>query len=96
MEIQHEQQNNQGSFFIDLEGKRLAHMSYTLTRERVMIIEHTEVDEALRGQNIGYRLVKAAADHARLLGLRIIPLCPFAHAVFLKKQEELGDVLKLT
>jgi predicted GNAT family acetyltransferase len=57
-----------------------------------MIIEHTEVSEELKGQNVGYQLVKTAVDFARAHNIKIIPLCPFANSVF-KKKPELAEVL---
>jgi predicted GNAT family acetyltransferase len=57
-----------------------------------MIIEHTEVSEELKGQNIGFQLVKTAVEFARANGIKIIPLCPFANSVF-KRKPEFADVL---
>ena len=60
-----------------------------------MMIEHTEVSEALKGQNIGYQLVQAAVDYARQHQIKITPMCTFAHSVF-KKKPDFGDVLETT
>jgi predicted GNAT family acetyltransferase len=59
-----------------------------------MIIEHTEVDDVLRGKNIGFELVHKAVEHARMHGQKVAPVCPFAKAIFDKKPE-LRDVLSL-
>ncbi len=74
------------------EGTVLAEMVYTLPGPDKMIIEHTEVSEELRGQNVGYLLLQTAVDWARHHERKIIPLCPFASAVF-KKKPEYADVL---
>ncbi|MBI3138832.1 MAG: N-acetyltransferase [Sphingobacteriales bacterium] len=92
MVILHKQTGGKGIFFIGEEGAFLAEMVYTLPSPGKMIIEHTEVSEELRGQNIGYQLVSAAVDYARHHSLKIIPLCPFANAVF-KKKPEFADIL---
>ncbi len=94
MTIQHQQQEHKGSFFVEETGTRLAEMTYTMAGDKTLIIDHTEVDDALRGKNVGYQLVKAAVEYARQHQLKIIPLCPFAHSVFQRKNDELGDVLK--
>ncbi|HMC99699.1 MAG TPA: GNAT family N-acetyltransferase [Ferruginibacter sp.] len=94
MNIQHELPGKKGTFFIEIDGKRLAEMVYNMANPELMIIEHTEVDDALRGKNVGYQLVHAAVDFARANNIRIIPLCPFAKSVFDKKMDEFGDVLK--
>lgn len=62
--------------------------------ESLMIIDHTEVSDELRGQNVGYQLVKKAVDYAREQHIKIMPLCPFAKSVFDKKREEFKDVLR--
>lgn len=57
-----------------------------------MIIDHTEVADALRGKNAGKQMVAAAVEHARKNNLKILPLCPFAKAVF-NKTPDFQDVL---
>ena len=93
MEIQHELNNHKGAFYIENEGTRAAEMTYTMAGEDTLIIDHTEVSDALRGTGAGLKLVMAAVEHARKNQLKIIPLCPFAKSVFDKK-EEIRDVLK--
>ncbi|MCV2983426.1 GNAT family N-acetyltransferase, partial [Escherichia coli] len=40
------------------------------------IIEHTDVDESLKGQGIGKRLVAKVVEKMRREKRKIIPLCP--------------------
>ena len=95
MLIQHKQAGAKGLFFVQLDGNILAEMVYTMPSSDKMIIEHTEVGEELKGQNVGYQLVQTAVDYARTHQLKIIPLCPFANSVF-KKKPEFADVLYTT
>lgn len=92
MLIQHKKINGKGLFFAEVDGNILAEMTYTLPSSGTMIIEHTEVSDELRGQNVGYELVHTGVEYARNHGFKIIPLCPFANAVF-KKKPEFADVL---
>lgn len=92
MLIQHKQVGAKGLFFIQQDGNILAEMVYTMPSADKMIIEHTEVGEEFKGQNAGYQLVKTAVEYARHHALKIIPLCPFANAVF-KKKPDYADVL---
>lgn len=62
-------------------------MTYSHAGSDKIIIDHTEVDESLKGQGIGYKLVEAAVSYARINNLKILPLCPFANSVFNKKAE---------
>lgn len=73
------------------DGKRLAEMTYTVAGSRV-IIDHTTVDDALRGTGAGKKLVEAAVQWARAENVKIIPLCPFAKSVF-DKTPAYSDVL---
>ena len=61
--------------------------------EHQIIIDHTEVPDAFRGQGAGLRLVTRAVEDARAVGKKIIPLCPFANAQF-RRHPEWADVLK--
>jgi len=92
MLIQHKQSGSKGHFFVQSNGKILAEMVYTMPSPEKMIIEHTEVDDELRGQNVGLQLVMTAVEYARTHHLKIIPLCPFTNSVF-KKKPEIADVL---
>lgn len=92
MLIQHKKAGNKGLFFVQQDGNILAEMTYTMPSAEKMIIDHTEVSDELRGQNVGYQLVHTAVEYARTHQLKIIPLCPFANAVF-KKKPEYADVL---
>ena len=89
--IEHEHIGHRGAFFVMKEGKRLAELTYTVAGTRI-IIDHTDVDDALRGTGTGRLLVEAAVQWARAENHRLMPLCPFARSVF-DKTPEFGDVL---
>jgi predicted GNAT family acetyltransferase len=94
MLIQQKQDGSKGSFYVEENGVQLAEMTYSMTGDNLMIIDHTEVADELRGKNVGYQLVKTAVEYARTNNMKILPLCPFAHSVFQKKKDEFGDVLR--
>jgi len=92
MTIQHKESGNRGRFFIEEEDDIVAEIVYANSGNDTIIIEHTEVDESLQGQNIGYELVHKTVEFARSRGLKIAPVCQFAKAVFDKKPD-FADVL---
>lgn len=92
MEILQTNESNKGAFYIEKEGKILAEMTYTFAGSDKIIIDHTTVDDSLRGKGVGKKLVNAAVDFARNKSIKILPLCPFAKAVF-DKTSEFEDVL---
>lgn len=87
MQIKHIEHGGRGAFVIKADGKRVAEMTYVNAGETGFIIDHTEVDESLRGQKIGDKLLAEAVKHAREKGLKIFATCPFA----LKKLQENAD-----
>ena len=94
MQIEQRESGSKGAFFINVDGEQLAEMTYSLTGDDILIIDHTEVDDALRGQNIGMQLVEKAVEYARSSNRKIIPLCPFAKSVFDRKKDLYSDVLR--
>lgn len=93
MTVQHKIDGRHGMFYVEEDGEVEAEMVYNSTSKNQMIIEHTEVSEELKGQNVGMELVHAGVEYARHHGMKIIPLCPFAKKV-LDKKVEWRDVLE--
>jgi predicted GNAT family acetyltransferase len=93
MHIQHEEkEDGKGSFFVMGDDSPIAEMTYTTANKNLMIIQHTEVDDILKGKHAGHQLINAAVSYARQKGLKIFPLCPFVKAVFTKNEELYKDV----
>lgn len=91
MNIQHEQSDTKGAFYIEEDGTRVAEMTYTKNGDYRIIIDHTEVSESQKGKGLGKKLVYHSAEYARETGLKILPLCPFARRVF-QRSKDLHDV----
>lgn len=92
MEIKHRLIGNKGLFYIEENNETLAEMTYSKAGDTRIIIDHTEVSDKLKGKGAGKQLVAAAVDYARKNNLKILPLCPFAAAVF-QKTPDYNDVL---
>jgi predicted GNAT family acetyltransferase len=92
MVIQHKESGKRGMFYIHDDDEILAEIVYADGGNNIIIIEHTVVDERLKGQNIGYELVHKTVEYARMHGLKVTPVCPFAKAVF-DKRADFNDVL---
>jgi predicted GNAT family acetyltransferase len=92
MDIQHKEGKSKGSFFIEKAGEVKAEITYSKAGGTKIIIDHTEVSDELRGNNIGKQLVKYAVSYARDNDLAVMPLCPFAKSV-IEGDESLQDVL---
>lgn len=92
MEIQRDEHGRKGAFFIDEDGEWIAELTYFKTGD-TMTIDHTEIDEKLRGEGIGEDMVRAAVAYARENGLKINAVCPYAKKV-IERSPELQDILK--
>lgn len=90
--IELEDKGNKGRYVVRGPDGAEAEMTYTRVGESRIIIDHTGVPDAFRGQGIGARLVARAVEDARAAGKTILPLCPFAAAQF-KRHPEWADVL---
>lgn len=82
MQIQHEESQGKGAFYVEEKGERQALLTYHLQGRNTMVIEHTEVDKALQGKNVGRHLVESAVEYARSHQQKIVPVCSFAGSVF--------------
>ena len=82
-------QSDHHSFFILADDKqtRLAEITFVYTGDELAIIDHTVVDESLKGQGIAKQLVAKVVERMRSENRKIIPLCPFAKAIFDKTPE---------
>jgi predicted GNAT family acetyltransferase len=90
--IEREEGPSKGRYVVRLDGTA-AQMTYSRAGETMIIIDHTEVPDAMRGRSVGQALVRRAVEDARAEGRAIIPLCPFAKAQ-ISRHPEWQDVLK--
>jgi hypothetical protein len=91
-EVKLEINDKNGYFYINIEGKTEAKMTFVFAGADKIIIDHTEVNEGNNGKGFGKMMLAKAVDFARKKNIKIIPLCPFAKKVF-DKTPEYSDVL---
>lgn len=91
MDIKHEETQSKGEFIITRDGETVAQLTYSKAGEDKIIIDHTEVSDAVRGEGVGKKIVVHAVEFARKNKLKVLPLCPFAKAVICRNPE-LQDV----
>jgi predicted GNAT family acetyltransferase len=91
--IEIEDNGSKGRYVVRGPDGAEAEMTFTKLGQRQLIIDHTGVPDAFRGQGVGALLVARAVEDARAAGKTIIPLCPFAAAQF-RRHPEWADVLK--
>jgi len=57
--------------FMNGEGNQIAEMTYTLSGEKIIIIDHTEVNDDYRGIRLGYKLFLEVVELAKNTGKKI-------------------------
>ena len=93
MDIRHERQGLRHAFFIERDGQRVAEQTLSAAQDgKLAIIDHTEVDDSLRGQGIAKKLTVNTVEWARTSGIKLVPICPVAKAI-IDKDPSLQDVL---
>ena len=78
-------------FEISSDGAAAGFAQY-VTRPGRVIFVHTEIDPAFEGQGLGSALAKAALDHVRAQGARVVPLCPFI-ARYIERHPDYADLV---
>lgn len=62
----------------DEAGKTVAEVTFPPVSKNVVEIDHTFVDDSLRGQGIAGELLLAVAQELRKTGRKAYPACPYA------------------
>lgn len=90
MEFKHESNR----IYMDNEqGRTIAEVTFPEVKDGVVDINHTFVDESLRGQGIAGKLMKEAAEQLRKENKKVILTCPYAVGWF-DKNKEYDDILE--
>jgi predicted GNAT family acetyltransferase len=92
-EIKFHATENKGKAYLGNIDSPIAEMTISITPNSLWIIDHTEVDDSLKGQGIGKKLLIKIVEEARDNKVEILPLCPYAKHAF-EKDESIQDVLK--
>jgi predicted GNAT family acetyltransferase len=93
MDLKVEQEETKGSAYLEDEGKTAAEMTYSIASKQLIIIDHTDVNENYRGQQLGRQLLNALVQKARDEDFKIMPLCPYARSEF-EKDATIQDVMR--
>lgn len=93
MEILIKEEGNKGAAIAQDMDKKVGEMTYSIAGAALIIIDHTDVDPAYNGKGVGKQLLYKIVAMARERNIKIMPLCPFAAAMF-KKTTDIQDVLK--
>lgn len=91
VKIDHLEEGERGAFVVERDEARLAEMTYSRADKQLIIVDHTRVDERLRGLGVARRLLDALVAWARATGTQVMATCPYAKAQF-EKDPSIRDV----
>ena len=78
-EIIREESGSKGRYVLRRDGAE-AELTYSVASPGLIIADHTEVPDALRGTGAGRLLAERLVADALSGGYKIVPLCPFVNA----------------
>ncbi len=62
--------------------------------DRLVIADHTEAPDRMRGMGVGRALVARLIADARAAGQRVVPLCPYVRAQAMRHRDDWADVIQ--
>jgi predicted GNAT family acetyltransferase len=89
-EVRDNADNHRFELLVDGEAAGMA--MYRRRGEDVVVVTHTEVQPAFRGQGIGNELAQRTLDLIRSRGQRVVPVCPF-FARYLEENPGYDDIV---
>ena len=76
----------------DENGKMIAEVTFPI-RDGIANIDHTFVDDSLRGQGVAGKLLELAIESIEKQNLKVVPMCSYAK-VWFEKHPGKSDLLK--
>lgn len=80
----------------DEKGDIIAEVTFPVYKPGVVAINHTYVDDSLRGQGIAGKLMESCCDMLKEDGRKAILICPYAVKWFREHPEKNDIVEKIT
>lgn len=72
---------NQGAYTAEVDGQQLGEITWAQLGD-IMIMDHTFVDESLRGKGVSKQLLDHAAQYARQEKFKVEPVCSYVVTMF--------------
>lgn len=79
-------------FYQEKDGKLLAEITYLPIDNQTVDVNHTFVDESLRGQGVAEELVDTVVEEMMDQNKKIKPSCPYVEKLFERKEDKYRSV----
>lgn len=94
MKILNEESDSKGRLVAREGDVEMGEMTYSLANDgQLWIVDHTGVNEGFEGKGVGKALFEELVETLRATDKKVMPLCPFARAMF-EKSTDKWDVLR--
>lgn len=93
MDIHIKQERSRGYALAKDNEKQAGMMTYSITGPNLIIIDYTEIKPEFQDKTVGEQLFYKVVEMAKKNHIKIIPVCPFAAAMF-NKFSDVDYVLK--
>jgi predicted GNAT family acetyltransferase len=81
-------------FYAYCDGRQIGKITFVRTGPNIVIIDHTEVNDAYRNSDVELNLVRCVCRLAREQHRNVLPICPIARMMF-NRYPEFDDVRML-
>jgi len=78
-------------FILMEDGQEIGEITYAPVNEGTLVVDHTFVSEARRGQGFAEQLVERVVAYARETNRKIVPSCSYVYAQF-RRNKSYHDV----
>jgi predicted GNAT family acetyltransferase len=78
-------------FEATVDGELAGFLTYR-SRQGLLALIHTQVEDRFEGRGLGGRLARFALDQAREQGVEVLPFCPFVNG-WMKRHREYVDLV---
>lgn len=85
--------NGSGYFYISEDGEKIGEMTIDISGND-LTVNHTEVLPKAAGKGLAKKLLASMVEYVRKNNLKVIALCPYVHAQFLRHPDEYNDIWK--
>ena len=85
--------NGSGYFYITEGEEKVAEMNIDISGSELTVY-HAEVLLKAEGKGLAKKLLASMVEYARKNNLKVIALCPYVHAQFLRHPDEYNDIWK--
>ncbi len=80
--IEYTQSPDGNGFYAYCDGRMIGKITFVRTGPNIVIIDHTEVDDDYRNNDVELNLLRHVCDFARQQHRRVLAICPTAQIMF--------------